>query len=148
MLAGNICPSFLQLSQPNNNHKHFNKTTKTVVGFRLSNRWEPPTTTTTHHHRNSKLYDRAGIELNSENKSYQSILGDPNTVFEPYPNPKIAHQSPKKSNMTPRFSQNQKSELKALQKMKVFLLHEQTPKQFLNTTLIPKMLIRVPKSQK
>ena len=44
-----------------------NKTTITVVGLRLSNRWEPPSPTT---HRNSKLHDRAEIEQNSENKSY------------------------------------------------------------------------------
>ena len=57
------------LSQPNNNHNTNNKTTITVVGLRLSNRWEPPThppTITT----NSKLHDRAEIEQNSENKSY------------------------------------------------------------------------------
>ena len=38
-------------------------------------------------HTISKLHDRAKIEQNSENKSYKSILGDPKTVFEPYPNP-------------------------------------------------------------
>ena len=53
------------LSQPNNNHKPNNKTTITVVGLRLSNRWE-----TTTHHTNSKLHDRAEIEQNSENKTY------------------------------------------------------------------------------
>ena len=37
------------LSQPNNNHNPNNKTTITVVGLRLSNRWETTTTTTTHH---------------------------------------------------------------------------------------------------
>ena len=55
------------LSQPNNNHNNNNKTTITVVGLRLSNRWEyhhHP------HHTNSKLHDRAEIEQNSENKSY------------------------------------------------------------------------------
>ena len=57
------------LSQPNNNHKPNNKTTITVVGSRLSNRWEPPPPTTTHHHRNSKLHNRAEIEQNSGNKS-------------------------------------------------------------------------------
>ena len=65
--------STILLSQPNNNFNPNNKTTKTVVGLRLSNRWEtthhhhPPTTT---HHTNSKLHDRAEIEQNSENKSY------------------------------------------------------------------------------
>ena len=65
-----------KLSQPNNNHNPKDKTTKTVVGLRLSNRWEYPTTTT-----NSKLYDRAEIEQYSENKSYQSIGVDPKTAF-------------------------------------------------------------------
>ena len=56
------------LSQPNNNHNPNNKTTRIVVGLRLSNRCEhqPPPPTT----RNSKLHDRAEIEQNSENKSY------------------------------------------------------------------------------
>ena len=67
----------LLLSQPNNNHNPNpnNKTTKTVVGLGLSNHWEPPPPTT-----NSKLHDRAEIEQNSENKTYQSILGDPKSV--------------------------------------------------------------------
>ena len=56
------------LPQPNNNHNPNNKTTISVVGLRLSNRWE--TTTHHHHHTNSKLHDRAEIEQNSENKSY------------------------------------------------------------------------------
>ena len=36
---------FILLSQPNNNHSPNNKTTISVVGLRLSNRWEyhPPT---------------------------------------------------------------------------------------------------------
>ena len=54
------------LSQPNNNHNANNKTTKTVVGLRLSNRWEPPTTNPT----NSKMYDRVLIEPYPENKSF------------------------------------------------------------------------------
>ena len=40
--------AYVLLSQPNNNHNSNNKTTITVVGLRLSNRWEyhhhpPPT---------------------------------------------------------------------------------------------------------
>ena len=46
--------------------------------LRLSNCWEYHPHT--HHHTNSKLHDRAEIEQNSENKSYQSILGDPKTI--------------------------------------------------------------------
>ena len=65
LVLGNI---LTYLSQPNNNHNPNNKTTLTVVGLRLSNRWEY------HHHQpthtNSKLHDRAEIEQNSENKSY------------------------------------------------------------------------------
>ena len=53
----------------------------------------PPTT----HHTNSKLYDRAKIEENSENISYQSISGHPKTVFEPYPNPKNSQLGPEKA---------------------------------------------------
>ena len=80
----------------------------------------PPTTTI----RNSKLHDRAEIEQKSENKSYKSILGDPKTVFEPYPNPKNSPLGPKKSKMTPKLSQNQMSEFKVTKKIKVAQLHE------------------------
>ena len=98
------------LSQSNNNHNLNNKTTKTVVGLRLSNRWEPPPPPTT----NSKLHDRAEIEQNSEYKSYLSIWRDPKTVFEPYPDPKNCPLGPQKVKMTPKLSQNQKWELKEL----------------------------------
>ena len=55
-----------KLSQPNNNHNPNNKTTKTVVGLGLSNRWDelPP---------HSKLQDRTEIEQSVENKSCLSI---------------------------------------------------------------------------
>ena len=45
-------------------------------------------------------------------------------------NPKIAHQGPKKSKMTPKLSQNKMSELKETKKMKIIALYEQIPKQF------------------
>ena len=83
----------LFLSEPNNNHNPNNKTTITVVGLRLSNRWEhhhPPTTTT-----NSKLHDRGWIEPYSENKSYHSIWGEPKNVFNSTPTPKIPPWGPK-----------------------------------------------------
>ena len=68
----------LILSQPNNNYNPNNKTTITVVGMSLSNRWENTTTTThPHHHTNSKLNDRAEIEQNSENKSYLFYMRRP-----------------------------------------------------------------------
>ena len=63
------------------------------------NRWEPPPPT----HTNSKLHDRAEIEQNSENKSHYSILGDPKTVFEPYPNPKNNPLVPQKVKNEPIF---------------------------------------------
>ena len=44
------------LSQPNKKHNPNNKTIKTVVGLKLSNRWEPPThPPPTHHHHHHKL---------------------------------------------------------------------------------------------
>ena len=61
------------------------------------------TTTHTHHHTNSKLRDRAEIEQNSENKSYKAILGDPKTVFEPYPNPKNIPLGPQKVKNDPKI---------------------------------------------
>merc|ERR1712198_207165 len=64
----------------------------------------PPTHTYPHHHhRNSKLHDREEIEQNSENKSYYSILGDPKTVFEPYPNPKNSPLGPQKVKNDPKI---------------------------------------------
>ena len=59
--------------------------------------------------------------------------------LNPTPTPKIAHQGPKKSNRTPKLSQDQKSELKELQKIKVVQLHEQAQKQFLNPIPTPKI---------
>ena len=59
----------MKLSQPHNNHNPNNKTTITVVGLRLSNRWELPPKPPPPPARNSKLHDRAEIEQNSENKS-------------------------------------------------------------------------------
>ena len=70
----------------------------------------PPTTTTT----NSKLHKRAEIEQNSGTKSYFSILGDPKTFFEPYPNPKINPLGPQKVKNEPQNETNQKSEMKKL----------------------------------
>ena len=68
-MKSNFSSVYIILSQPNNNLNPNNKTTKTVVGLRLSNRWEyPPPPSTTH--TNSKLHDRAEIEQYSENKSY------------------------------------------------------------------------------
>ena len=51
-------------------------------------------------------------------------MSRPQTVFEPYPNQKIAHYGPQKSQITPKLSQNQKSELKKLQKKKFVQLYE------------------------
>ena len=47
-------------------------------------------------------------------------MGDPKTVFEPYPDPKNSPLGPQ----NPKLSQNQMSELKVTQKMKVVQLHE------------------------
>ena len=63
----------------------------------------PPPTQPRTYHRNSKLHDRAEKEQNSENNSYQSILGDPKTVFEPYPNPKNSPLGPQKVKNDPKI---------------------------------------------
>ena len=44
---------------------------------------------------------------------------NPKHFLNPNPTPKMAHQGPKKSKLTPKLSQNQMSELKETQKMKV-----------------------------
>ena len=67
-------------------------------------------------------------EGNIENESCSTTWVDHKTVVEPYP---------KKSKMTPKLSQNQKSELKETQKMKVFQLLEYTPKQLSNPSPTP-----------
>ena len=51
------------LSQPNNNHNPNNKTTITLVGLKLSNRWK-------HHPPPPPQTQNYMIEQNSENKSY------------------------------------------------------------------------------
>ena len=80
------CLKYL-LSHPNNKHNLNNKATKTVVGLSQSNRWEPssppPTTTTTHHHHHPPQTQNYMIEQILENKSYQSISGDPKTQPQP-----------------------------------------------------------------
>ena len=53
----------------------------------------------------------------------------PQTVFEPYHNPKTSPLGHKKDKMTPKLSLNQMSELKETKKMKVDQLDKQTPKQ-------------------
>ena len=76
----------LKLSQPNNNHNPNNKTTLTVVGLRLINRWEPPPT----HHRNSKQHDRAEIENNLKTKVISLYKETKKQFLNPTPTPKIA----------------------------------------------------------
>ena len=49
------------------------------------------------------IHDRAEIEQILENKSYQSILGDPKTVFEPYPNLKNSPLGPQKVKNDPKI---------------------------------------------
>ena len=48
----------------------------------------------------------------------------------------------------PKLSQNQMSELKETQNMKVVQLHEQTPKQYLNPSPTPKVANQETKSKK
>ena len=59
----------------------------------------------------------------------------PKQFLHPSLNPKIAHQRPIKSKMTPKLSQNQMSEVEETQRIKVVQLYEWTPKQFLNPIL-------------
>ena len=63
------------------------KTTLTVVGLRLINRWEPPPT----HHRNSKQQDRAEIENNLKTKVISLYKETKKQFLNPTPTPKIAH---------------------------------------------------------
>ena len=79
-------------------------------------------------------YQNCGI---IQNESCSTRLVASNTVFKPYPSPKIGHQGPKKSKRTQKLSQNQISELNEPQKIKVVQLHEQTTKQLSNPTPTP-----------
>ena len=93
----------------------------------------------------SKLGQNQKSELNELKKMKVVQLHEQTKkiVFNPTPAPRIAHCGPKKSKMTPRSSQIQKSELKEqkkLKKIKVFQLHEQTTKQYLNPTLAQRSL--------
>ena len=73
----------------------------------------------------------------------QNVKNDPKIkpkIPKPYPKPKNSPFRPKKkSKMTPKSDQNQKLELKKTLKIKVFQLHEPTPKQFVNPTPTPKI---------
>ena len=85
-----------KLSQPNNNHNPNHKTTITVVGMRLSNRWEPPPPTTTTTQTQNYM-----IEQKQSNTLKTKVIGlykeTPKQFLNPTPTPKIAHQGPKKS---------------------------------------------------
>ena len=63
----------------------------------------------------------------------------PKQLANPTPTPKPAHESPKKTKMTPKLIQIQMSEFKESQKLKVVKLHECTTKQFLSPTLNTKV---------
>ena len=65
---------------------------------------------------------------NIEYKSCSTTWVDPKTVLNPTPTPKIAHLGLQKVKKTPKLSQNQKANLKELQKIKIVQLHDQTPK--------------------
>ena len=68
--------------------------------------------------------------------------------MNPSPTPKIVRWGPKKSKMIQQISQNQMSEFKETQKMKVVQLHKQTPKQLSNLTPTPKLAHYGPKKTK
>ena len=57
-------------------------------------------------------------------------------------------RAPKKSKMTPKSSQIQRSELTETQKMKVLQLHEETQNQFTNLMPTPKIAHQGPKNSK
>ena len=59
------------------------------------------------------------IKLSTENESFKTTWVDPKTFFEPFPNPQNSPLGPKKTKKTQKLRQNQMSELKETQKMKV-----------------------------
>ena len=125
------------LSQPNNNQNPNNKTTITVVGLRQRNCWEHPPPT--HPPPQTQNYMIEQIWSNILKTKVVSLYKKTSKQFlNPTPTPKIAYQGPKKSKMTQILSQNQKAELKELQKIKVVHLHKQSPFQFLSPTPTPK----------
>ena len=71
----------------------------------------------------------------------------PKQMSSPNPTPKVAHQGLKQSKMIPKLGQNQMSELKEIQKMKVVQIHQQTPKKLPNPTLTPKITDQGSKSK-
>ena len=64
------------------------------------------------------------IEGKIENGSCSTTWEDPKIVVEPFTIPKYSPLGPKVSKITPKWSQNQISELKETKKMKVVQLHE------------------------
>ena len=82
--------SFIVTDQQNHNPN--NKTTKTVVGLRLSNPWEPPPPTTqTENYMIEQMYS------NTLKTKVISLYEETRKQFlNPTPTPKIAHLGPKK----------------------------------------------------
>ena len=68
----------------NNNQNSNLRTTKAIVGLRLSNRWEPHTTSTT----GTQNYI---IESKSSDTERTNIVSQFEKTPKPYSDPKIAH---------------------------------------------------------
>ena len=118
------------MSRPQNSFKHFPNPKNSPLGAKM------------------KSKSKVRIESNIENESCSTTCVDQKTVVKPHPNPKIAHQGPKKSKRTPKLSQNQKSDLKEPKKIKFAQLNEQTKIQFLNPSSTPKIAHQSPKQSK
>ena len=90
----------------------------------------------------------SGVKETQKMKAVQLYEQTPKQFSNQTPTPKIAHQGPKKSKMTPKLSQNQMSEMEETKKMKVVQLHNETSKQFLIPTPTPKIVRQGPKKSK
>ena len=94
------------MSQPSSkNHNPNNKITKTVVGLRQIIAGNHPPQQTKNHMIEQK-------ESNTLKKFISLYEETPKQFLNPAPTPNIANESPKKSKLTPKLSQNQKLELK------------------------------------
>ena len=105
-----------KLSQPNNNHNSNDKTTKTVVGLRLSNRWEPlppQELKTTLGPQKAKNEPKIKSELKDLWKLKVVTLSRPKNRFCTYPDLKNSPLGPQVKS-DPKLRQIQKLELKKI----------------------------------
>ena len=90
-------------------------------------------------HWGPKIRPKLKVKIEVSIKNCSAIQVDPKAVLEPHITPnKNVPLGPQKARTTPKLGQNQKSEMKGAQEIKVPQLYMQTKKQCLDLTYTPK----------